>query len=382
MRQDKHATAPLLTRRSTVLGLAGAVLAGTALEAPSGARADFKLELEPPLRSRTQVSGIRYGCAGAAPIVQPDRILLEKFAIEANIFSPEGSLKWIQTEPLPGKFDFAEGDSIAAFAARNDMLMHGHTLVWYTANPDWVANLKTGQEAQAALERHINVEVSHYRRKIWAWDVVNEALEPDDHLAEDYRDSVWFRCLGAGYIDLSFRLARAVDPQVPLCLSEYGIEYTGPKPQRRRAALLALLRKLREQNTPVDCLSLQSHLEAHQKFDRAELTGFLREVVKLGYRLMITELDVNDCRIIGNPDQRDRVTAHHLAEYLDIVFGVAKPLSIATWGLSDRSTWLRQYWKRADGSPLRPLPLDADLNRKPMWAVLARYLAGQERHPT
>ena len=382
MRRDKPTTAPLLTRRSTVLGLAGAVLAGTALEASSSARADFKLELEPPLRSRTQASGIRYGCAGAAPIVQPDRILLEKFAIEANIFSPEGSLKWIQTEPQPGTFDFAEGDSIAAFAARNDMLIHGHTLVWYTANPDWVANLKTGQEAQAALERHINIEVTHYRRKIWAWDVVNEALEPDDHLADDYRDSVWFRRLGAGYIDLSFRLARAVDPQVPLCLSEYGIEYTGPKPQRRRAALLALLRKLREQNTPVDCLSLQSHLEAHQTFDRAEFTGFLREAVKLGYRLMITELDVNDCRVIGNPDQRDRVTAHHLAEYLDIVFGVAKPLSIATWGLSDRSTWLRQYWKRADGSPLRPLPLDANLDRKPMWAVLARYLAGQERHPT
>ncbi|MDE2286124.1 MAG: endo-1,4-beta-xylanase [Hyphomicrobiales bacterium] len=382
MPQNKQATAARLTRRSAVLGLAGTALAGATLRSPPGARADFNLELEPPLRSRTRASGIRYGCAGAAPIVQPDRILLEKFAIEANIFSPEGALKWIQTEPLPGKFDFAEGDSIAAFAARNDMLMHGHTLVWYTANPDWVANLRTGQAAQAALERHINVEVSHYRRKIWAWDVVNEAIEPDDRLAEDYRDSVWLRCLGAGYIDLAFRLTRAVDPQVPLCLSEYGIEYVGPKPRRRRAALLALLRKLREQNTPVDCLSLQSHLEAHQTFDRAELTGFLREVVKLGYHLMITELDVNDCRIGGSPDQRDRATARHLAEYLDIVFAVAKPLSIATWGLSDRSTWLRQYWKRADGSPLRPLPLDADLKRKPMWAVLARYLAGQERQPT
>ena len=227
-----------------------------------------------------------------------------------------------------------------------------------------------------------HVEVSRYRRKIWAWDVVNEPIEPDDRLADDYRDSVWFRCLGAGYIDLSFRLARAADPQVPLCLSEYGIEYAGPKPQRRRAALLALLRKLRDQNTPIDCLALQSHLEAHQSFDRAELTVFLREVVKLGYRVLITELDVNDCRIVGSQDQRDRATARHLAEYLDIVFSVTKPLSIATWGLSDRSTWLRQYWKRADGSPLRPLPLDADLNRKPMWAVLARYLAGPERQPT
>ncbi len=372
----------LLTRRSAILGFAGATLAGTALAPPLGARAAFNLELEPPLRNHTRTSGIRYGCAGAAPNVQSDRILLEKFAIEANIFVPESSLKWNATEPLPGKFDFSEGDSIATFAARNAMLMHGHTLVWYTAIPDWVANLTTGQEAQAALERHISTEVARYRRKIWAWDVVNEPIEPDDRLIDDHRNSVWLRCLGPAYIDLSFRLARAADPQVPLCLSEYGIEYVGTKPQRRRASLLALLRKLREQNTPVDCLALQSHLEAHQSFDHAELTGFLREVVKLGYRLLITELDVNDCKILGSIEQRDRVTARHLAEYLDIVFSVAKPLSIATWGLSDRSTWLKQYWKRADGSPLRPLPLDADLNRKPLWAVLARYLTGQERQPT
>jgi GH35 family endo-1,4-beta-xylanase len=35
---------------------------------------------------------------------------------------------------------------------------------------------------------------------------------------------------------------------------------------------------------------------------------------------------------------------------------------------------LRQYNKRADGSPLRPLPLDANFNRKSMWALLARYM--------
>ena len=67
--------------------------------------------------------------------------------------------------------------------------------------------------------------------------------------------------------------------------------------------------------------------------------------------------------------------ARHLGEYLDILFSVARPLSITTWGLSDRYTWLRQYNKRADGSPLRPLPLDANFNRKSMWALLARYMA-------
>ena len=32
------------------------------------------------------------------------------------------------------------------------------------------------------------------------------------------------------------------------------------------------------------------------------------------------------------------------------------------------------YFKRADGKPLRPLPLDANLDRKPLWSVLAKHM--------
>ncbi len=371
-----RATRRYATRRAAILGLASVALGAPAvIGRPLAVRADFSLELAPPLRSHSRISGIKYGCAGAAPSVQPDRILLEKFATEANIFVPESALKWSQTEPRPGEFDFSEGDSIAAFAAHNQMSIHGHTLVWYTANPSWVAQIATAQEARAALERHITTEVSRYRGRTWAWDVVNESIEPKDGLENGYRDSVWFRCLGIDYIDVAFRLARAADPTTPLCLSEYGIEYATAASQRRRQALLALLQRLRDLNTPIDCLALQSHLEAHLVFDHAALTAFLKSVVGLGYRLLITELDVNDVQLPGSEAERDVAVARHTAEYLDIVRSVALPMSIATWGLSDRYTWLRQYNRRADGSPLRPLPLDASFNRKRMWASLARHMA-------
>ena len=369
-------TQPILTRRSAMLGLASFGIGSPAFIARPVAAAGVDLALAPPLRSHSPTSGIKYGCAGASPSVQKDHILLEKFAIEANIFAPEGALKWDMTEPQPGVFDFSQGDSIAAFAARHGMSVHGHTLVWYAAIPQWVSQLATAHETTAALERHIATQVTRYRGRIWAWDVVNESIEPQDGLENGYRNSVWFRRLGIDYIDLAFRLARAADPTTPLCLSEYDIEYATPSSQRRRQALLSLLRKLRDQKTPVDCLALQSHLDAHQALDHVELTAFLRSVVGLGYRLLITELDVNDAEIPGTEAERDAAVARHVAEYLDIVFSVARPMSIATWGLSDRYTWLRLYYKRADGSSLRPLPLDAEFNRKPMWAALARYIAG------
>jgi endo-1,4-beta-xylanase len=360
------------TRRSVALGLAGIAIASATRSVP--ARADFALELEPPLRSRAQASGIKFGCAGAAPIVQSDAILQEKIAGEANIFIPEGHLKWEFTEPRPNEFDFAGPDSIVDFAARHDMIMHGHTLVWYAAVPDWVARLATAADASRALERHIGTLVSRYRGKIWAWDVVNEPIEPNDRLDNGYRNSIWQRLLGVDHVDLAFRLARAADPATPLCLNEYGFEYASATSRNRRTDILALLQKLRDRNTPIDCFGLQSHLDGHRSFDRKELTAFLRSVVALGYRLMITELDVNDVELRGNEAERDAAVARHVAEYLDIVFSVAPPRSISTWGLSDRYSWLRQYYKRPDGKPLRPLPLDINLDRKPMWSVLAKYI--------
>jgi endo-1,4-beta-xylanase len=370
------ASGKALTRRSAMLGLASAAVVAAAPTAtavpPDG---DFALELLPPLRSRSAASGIKFGCAGAAPIVHPDAIMLEKMATEANIFIPEGHLKWEHTEPRPNEFDFAGPDSIVDYAARHDMIMHGHTLVWYAAIPDWVSQIATARDARAALERHIGTLVTRYRGKIWAWDVVNEPLEPKDGLANGYRNSIWFRLLGIDHVDLAFRLARAADPKTPLCLNEYGFEYTTAVSQRRRQDILALLQQLRDRNTPVDCFGLQSHLDGHQVFDRKELTAFLRSVVDLGYRLLITELDVNDVQIRGSEAERDAAVERHVAEYLDIVFSVARPMSVSTWGLSDRYTWLQQYYKRTDGRPLRPLPLDGNLNRKRMWSTLAKYLS-------
>lgn len=363
------------TRRAVLGGLSGLAL-GAMVPAGEGGTAPLAdLELKPSLRGLSKLSGIRFGCAGAAPVAQQDAVLLEKMAAEAGIFIPEGHLKWDATEPAPNRFDFSGPDSIVEFARRQDMAMHGHTLVWYAAVPPWVRDLATAKDARAALERHIETLVSRYRGSIWAWDVVNEPVEPADRLDYGYRNSLWFRLLGIEHVDLAFALARNADPVTPLSLNEYGFEYTTPVSRSRRQSILALLRRLRQRNVPVDCFGLQSHLECHRTLDRQELTAFLRQVVALGYRLLVTELDVNDVQIAGSEAERDDAVARHVADYLDIVFSVARPMSIATWGLSDRATWLRQYYRRADGMPLRPLPLDRDLNRKKLWAVLARYLS-------
>ena len=363
----------LLSRRSASSGLS-AFIASAAVPCER-AHADFATERLPSLRRVAHKSRMRFGCAASAPSVQPDAILFKEIAKEADILIPENHLKWEFTEPRPNDFDFTAGDSIADFAARHDMIMHGCPLVWHEQVPGWVARISAASDARIALERHIATLVSRYRGKLWAWDVVNEPIEPKDGLDKGYRNSIWFRQLGIDYVDLAFRLARAADAKTPLSVNEYGFEYTTEDSRHRRHSILALLQMLRKLNTPIDCLGLQSHLVCHRVFARKELKRFVRQVVDLGYRLMITELDVNDVEIPGSVAERDAAVARHLDEYLDIVFSVARPLSCSTWGLSDRYSWLRQRHKRADGQPLRPLPLDAHFNRKPMWSTLIKYIS-------
>jgi endo-1,4-beta-xylanase len=45
---------------------------------------------------------------------------------------------------------------------------------------------------------------------------------------------------------------------------------------------------------------------------------------------------------------------------------------VITWGLSDRYSWLSEYEPRSDGTPVRPLPLDAQMRRKLAWNAIAR----------
>jgi endo-1,4-beta-xylanase len=60
-------------------------------------------------------------------------------------------------------------------------------------------------------------------------------------------------------------------------------------------------------------------------------------------------------------------------QFLGAGVDVVRPKAILTWGLTDRYTWVPTWFKRRDGLPNRPLPLDADLKRKPLFDVINQF---------
>lgn len=285
----------------------------------------------------------------------------------------EGGLKWQDIRPSRERFVFDGPERLLAFAAENGMEMRGHTLAWYGAMPDWTRAIASPAEAERELAGHIETVVGRYRGRIRSWDVVNEPIPDDPASRSDIRPSIWSRRLGESYIPLALRTAARVDPQLELVMNEYDVEFVGPRFRRKRDAFLRLIRDLKLRNVPLTAIGLQGHLRGELAIDKEGLSAFVAELRSLGLEVLVTELDVIDDKLPGPPSLRDAIVAAKAYDFLDAIFAAARPKAILTWGITDRHTWVPIWFKRRDGLPNRPLPLDADYRPKPLMRVIEHF---------
>src|SRR3546814_4724488 len=74
------------------------------------------------------------------------------------------------------------------------------------------------------MPSYIDTAIRRYAGKIREWDVVNEAIEPNDGRADGMRaKSMWMDALGEDYVDIAFHRAREVDPSPMRFLTDFGI---------------------------------------------------------------------------------------------------------------------------------------------------------------
>jgi endo-1,4-beta-xylanase len=348
-------------RRAAALGAAS--LSGMSAFATAGTAA--------PGSERARL--IPYGSAVRAGALATDMAYRQAIVANCDIIVPEGEMKWPDVHPARNRFDFEKADALVDFARQHNIEIRGHTLAWYGGMPDWTNEIASRAEAEEELVGHIETVVARYRGDIPSWDVVNEPLVDWPEDAASLRPSIWTRQLGQDYIPIALRTTARVDPGTRLVLNEYDVEYQGDRFAARRKALIQLLRSLRDRDVPLHAVGLQSHLFGDRALDRDGLQAFLREVAVLKLDVLITELDVIDYEFPADIGARDARVAAIAQDYLEIVCEVVHPKALLTWGLSDRYTWVPTWFKRTDGLPNRPLPLDADLKPKPLFDVIEGF---------
>lgn len=316
------------------------------------------------LRFAAQTQGIFFGAAVVAQPLKNDARYASALSREFNIVTPEDEMKFGFLRPKRNEFNFSAADSIVNFAFSHSMQTRGHTLVWHQRLPQWLTERHLSPfEVAVILKEHIQTVVGHYRGRIYAWDVVNEAI--DDNTK--YRSSIWLDALGPGYVSFAFRWAHEADPQAKLFYNDYGGEALGPKSD----TIYDMIKTLKARSVPIDGIGLQSHLSADHPPNFASVLANLKRLTALGLEIHITELDV----AITMPATAEKLQrqANIYRDYIKTCLAVPNCKAIVMWGATDRYSWVPRFVP-GKGAPLL---LDDELRPKPAYyAALSELRSG------
>ncbi len=307
------------------------------------------------------------------------------------MIEPEDSLKWEIVHPQKDRFDFSKGDQIVEFAAAHDMKVRGHTLVWHRQNPQWLTDGRyTSKELAKILEDHIKTVVGHYRGKIFAWDVVNEAF--DETHDGSLRSTIWREQPGIepgarsssfdrsqkprkpyDFIEQALRWAREADPQALLFYNEAEAEKINPKSD----AILAMVSDFRRRGVPIDGIGFQMHIGSLHP-DIASITANLKRFTSLGLQVHITEMDVALAI-----DERGEAKREDLETQATVYRRIAEAClaapgctAIQTWGFTDKYSWIGSHSKNTKGAALL---FDKNYQAKPAYEALQKAIQIQMR---
>jgi endo-1,4-beta-xylanase len=302
-------------------------------------------------------------------------LILQQF----NSLTPENDMKMGPIHPEENRYNWGPADAIVDYAQAHRLRVRGHNLCWHEQTPSWLFKDVQGQQVSKAvllkrLRDHIDTVVKRYKGKIYAWDVVNEAIADDS--TQFLRNSDWYQICGEDFIAEAFRYAHAADPKAVLFYNDYNTE----RPEKRER-IYKLLKKLKDAKVPVDGVGLQGHWSLQEPTEN-ELRTAIERYASLGLKVQITELDVSIYPWEKNkrekrPGEADAYTPaleqRQAAQY-KMFFKVFRDYKnvltgVTFWNISDKYTWLDTY--PVPGRKNYPLLFDQKQQpKKAYWEVV------------
>ena len=302
-----------------------------------------------------------------------------------NSLTPENAMKMGPIHPQENVYNWADADSIVAFAQRHHLRVRGHNLCWHNQAPGWLfkdpsGNTVTREVLLQRLKDHITAVVSRYKGKIYAWDVVNEAVadDSDNDSSHVMRPSLWYQICGDEFIEKAFEYAHAADPGAVLFYNDYNTEVPG-----KREKIYTMLKKMLAKGVPINGIGLQAHWSVSTP-TREELENSIRLFSSLGLQVQITELDISvypgkqGGQMVRSHDDpsgsgfTEEMEQQQLEKYkmaFDVFRKYRKQITGVTfWNVSDRHSWLDNRGKKN-----YPLLFDKDLHPKKAYRAVVDF---------
>ena len=221
--------------------------------------------------------------------------------------STANAFKFEAIHPHLDQYNFQESDSIVAFAHKNNLKVRGHTLVWGARNPYWLTwdaagNMVNRIILEARLKEHIMSVVERYKSKVYAWDVVNEAVF--DNNKEFLKPTVWYKIMGEEYIYKAFQFTHESDSNALLFYNDYDAEQPS-----KRDRIVKLINNIKDRNIPIHRIGIQGHWTT-KNLNLSDLEDAIDAYSAMGLQVQITELHITNP---DDPNATDTDTMEDLA---------------------------------------------------------------------
>jgi endo-1,4-beta-xylanase len=284
---------------------------------------------------------------------------LEILTTQFNTVTAENQMKPDNLAPREkgGQYNFGPADRMVNEILEYGITVHGHTLVWHKQTPAWMT---TGTPAQVKenMVNYINTVLAHYKGKVISWDVVNEGIRerinPGDQdlnwKTQLHEDSKWFIALGADYIELAFRTARAADPDIELYFNDYNLDN-----QRKVQVMVNMIKDINDRykaeghtRNLIDGVGMQAHYGTSTS--SVNVRNSIQKFKDIGIKIAISELDV-EIKSVGSgsfgagknsttSEVEQRIQAITYAELFNVFKENKDHITRVTmWGIEDEFSW-------------------------------------------
>ena len=347
---------------------------------------DFQLTYLTPPSIQTGIPSIFETLAADFPVgtaVDPSDISgphLQLLTKHFNSITSGNDMKWSSVESTKGNFTFDNADTQVGVAVCSNMRVRGHNLVWANGSqtPSYAYGDGTNSPANQAtvtanIQEHIQAEVTHFGDKVYAWDVVNEPLDPTQ--PDCLNHGPFYNVLGKSYIDIALLAAREYAPAgTKLFINDFST--TDPD---RLACLVRVVKDLKDRGIPIDGVGHEMHIDINYPTPDA-FEDTVRRIAWLGVDQQVTEFDMS---VYNAGDNTSNFGANGGTVPLSIIaqqgylyeqyFRTFRRLrhhlsGVTLWGMADDDTWLSTF-------PISrlnlPLPFDTELQAKPAyWGIV------------
>jgi len=392
-------------RRLTTILAAGAAAAALAVAAvPASGRWHTTDPQDQTLRALASNHGLYIGTA-IDPALLADPTYADIAGSQFSTVTAENAMKWETIEPERGVYNWGPAEEVMAFAKAHHQKVRGHVLVWQNQLPSWLTEgVADGSISKAELRdilhEYITAVVTHFKGRIWQWDVVNEAVtdpwdSPDGHIT--YK-GFWYENLGESYIADAFRWARAADRKALLTYNDYNIDAFGDGgPLDKTQFVYDMVKDLRAQGVPVDVVGSQAHLSTrYGNYTPFQIADALNKFAGLGVATALTEVDVRNLM----PAEQTGDTINPLLQaqaydYSALMQGCLASrhcISYTVWGFDDGHSWTNT-WDFGAGAGAEAMATLYTADYQPKFAYYAiqadlaysgapRVLSRIPQHPT